>query len=62
MRRKLVTLVTVTLGVLVILTYVVLTFNLRWYGTPGQTQNGGITYGQCGVEIWGEPGHFCGDY
>jgi hypothetical protein len=32
---------------------------VREYGVPGKTQNGGITYGNCGVELWGEPGHFC---
>ncbi len=32
---------------------------LREYGIPGITQNGGITYGRCGIELWGSPGHFC---
>lgn len=35
---------------------------VREYGTPFETRNGGITYGNCGIEIWGTPGHFCGDY
>jgi hypothetical protein len=25
-------------------------------------QNKGFTYGNCGIEVVGEPGHFCGDY
>lgn len=37
--------------------------DVRFYGTPFVTLNGGITYGDCGVEIWGVPGHYCGqDY
>lgn len=32
---------------------------VREYGTPGVTENGGITYGRCGIELWGIPGHFC---
>jgi hypothetical protein len=39
-----------------------LSWGVRSYGTPFRTLNGGITYGQCGIEVWGEPGHFCGDY
>lgn len=34
---------------------------VRTYGTPGETLNGGITYGACGIEVWGTPGHFCGN-
>lgn len=39
-----------------------ISLGLREYGVPFSTQNGGITYGQCGIEIWGQPSHFCGDY
>lgn len=31
------------------------------YGTPGVTLNGGVTFGDCGIEVWGEPGPFCGN-
>jgi hypothetical protein len=24
--------------------------------------NKGFTYGKCGIELVGEPGHFCGDF
>lgn len=34
------------------------------YGIPGLTRNGGIHLPgtQCGFEVWGTPGPFCGDY
>jgi hypothetical protein len=30
-----------------------------WYGQPGTTLNGGVTVGDCGFELWGQPGPFC---
>lgn len=47
---------------LIIAVAILTAWDVRLYGTPFQTQNGGVTYGECGVEVWGEPGHFCGDY
>lgn len=46
----------VVIAVLVVVAYVV---GVRTYGIPGQTLNGGVTLGRCGVEVWGIPGTFC---
>lgn len=59
--------IALTLRILLILTFLAClayALGMRTYGTPFSTQNGGITYGQCGIEIWGPDGagHFCGDY
>lgn len=38
---------------------VAMLLGVREYGVPGQTLNGGVTWGDCGFELWGDPGHFC---
>lgn len=48
-------------GILIGITVFVVAYvtGVRTYGTPGETENGGFTYGRCGVEIWPSVGHFC---
>lgn len=54
----------VTLLVLLFVAACVLAWNVRIYGTPFVTENGGITLGDCGFEVWGPEGAgtFCGDF